>query len=1080
MQRNKMKTKLTFGPLLAVVLVLLLAGTGCTAKVRRAYHERKADKFYLAGDFDKAELEYLNVLTSQSDNRQALARLGNIYYDQGRMQRAAFFLGRAVQMDTNNLDALCKLGFINTAFGRHQDARRAAELILTRNPRDEQAILLLGESAGRKTDIPNIRRQLQGLQQGGDSAAIETALGNLALRENDLTQAESALQKAYALDAKSAPANAALATLSWIQKDLDKAETYFKAAAENSPPQSPFKMQYVRFKMRTGKLEEAKKTLDDILQKAPNYVPAMMALAEIVAQNKKFDECVALLNKVLQRDEYNFEAMLFQAEVQRQQGDLTGALQGLNRLVRLFPQSPLAYYSLATANNALGDSTAALSNVGRALEILPDYVEAQLLQAQLLLKSGNAGPVIVSLEKLRDKMPDNIDAQLLLADAYRIQGRVDDSLAVYRSLEAKYPKNIQLPLLLGAAYLQKRDAAAAQVEFERVLALDPENLTALGELVDADVAQNKFGEAMQRVKGRLAAKPQDIELNLLVAKIYAAQNDTKNTEEVLTKTAAMDLKNPSANLLLAQLYFNMRQYDKSLAKLAAALEVSPKNIAARMMMAQIHFIQKEYEKAAADYEKALEIDPQFSPALNNLACLYADQLKKLDRAYDLALLARKLLPFDPSTADTLGWINFKRGEYSSSLGLLKQSVAKPIGANDPEIQYHYGMAAYMNAEEPTAKTALNFAVSRVGDKESSWKPDALAALAILAVDPQTTDASAGATLEKRVQEIPLDPVALSRLMSIYTRRGDADKAIAAGEKLLSGLPNHIPTTIQLAELYKTKNFSKGYDLARAAYKLAPFDPNAQSIMGRYAYAGKDYKLSASVLNEAVKQMPDNPQALYDLALANFAVGKISEAVSGLDQAARLNAPAPLAQTIRQFSELARALTPSAPAPDAKTIAEALKANPNYLPALMAQAAIAERSGDLATAIPAYEKVLAEDAEFVPAKKALGILYAPDPAKRDRAFELVSQARSYYLDDPALGKALGIILINKGEYERAVSSLRSAGQRLPEDPEVFYYLATAQMKNGDKVSAKSSLQRAIAAKLSGKLADSAQQMLKELK
>lgn len=1075
-----MKIHIQLRPLLALLLVAALAGAGCTAKVRKAYHERKADKFFLAGDMDKAEIEYLNVLGTEPDNRLAMARLGGIYYDQGRLQRAMFFLGRASQLDTNNLDVLLKLGFIHTTFGQTLEARQAALRVLALRPKDDQAPILLAESATRPPDVAAARQQLLALQKAGDSAAIETALGNLALRERELKPAAAALQQAYMLDPKFSPANVALGALCWLQKDLEKADGFFKVAAENSAPQSPYRMQYARFKMKSGKMDDAKKILDGIIAKAPNYVPAMMALAEIAAHDKKYDECVALLKKALERDEYNFEGMLFQGQVMQMQGDLTGALQAMNRMVRLFPQSPLAFYSLATVNNASGDVTTAMANLNRALEIFPNFTEAQLLQAQLLLKSGNAGPVVVSLEKLRQKLPDNLDAQLLLADAYRIQGRVDDSLDIYRELEAKFTNNVQLPLLLGAAYLQKHENKAAQTEFERALRLAPDNLTVLGELVDANLAQKKYEEAMQRVRARLDTQPQDITLHLLVAKIFAAQDDTAHAETELLRTAEMDPKDPSANLLLAQMYFSQRLRSQSLAKLEAALAIQPKNVAALMMAAQIHFSDRAYDKAADTYEKVLVVDPKFSPALNNLACLYADQLNQPDRAFALAQEARKLLPYDPSSADTLGWISFKRGDYVGALALLKQSIAKPVGAGDPEVQCHYGLAAYMNADEAAARAALNFALEKTKGSESTWRADAEHAVAIMDIDPQKADAAAQALLEKRVADIPADPAALMRLAAIYSRDGNPDKAIAACQKLLAALPNHVPATVRLAGLLAPKDLPKAFELAKAAYKLAPFDATVQRVVGQLAYAAKDFKLSANVLGTAARQAPNDPQLQLDFAQALFAVGKTSEAQTVAEAPVSLNAPPAVAQKIRQLAGLVRALDPASAAPNPQAVADILKTSPDYFPALAAQAAISSRSGDAAATVTAYEKVLVSNPDFAPAQKALALLYARDPAKRDRAYELAVQARSVYTDDLDLNRTMGMVLFAKEDYERAIGILRQVTLRSTSDAEAFYYLGAAQLKNKDRVSAKTSLARALTLNLQGKLADSARQMLAEIK
>ena len=672
-----MKKFIRLLPLIVVVMVAGMVGTGCTAKVKRAYHERKAEKYFAAGDWDRAEIEYLNVLHNDHENIPAAARLGGIYYDQGRLQRAAYFLNRVSTLSTNDLDARLKLGFIYSTLGQHKDARTMAEYVLARRPQDDQAPILLAESAVGSNDIAVVRQKLLQLAKSSDRATVEVALGNLAFREHDFSNAVTAFQRARTLDAKSAAVNSALASMAWLQKDLKQADVYFKAAAAALPVQLSYGMQYARFKMKTGHLDEAQGILNGITSNAPSYVPAIMARAEIAGGLKKYDECDALLAKVLARDEHNIEAMLYRGQVCQMRGDTRGALQSLGQMVRLFPQSPLAYYFLASANVAAGDTTTALANLSRALELQPDFTEAMVLQARLLLMNGNAAPVIVTLEKIYQKQPDNLDAQLLLADAYRMKNRLEDALDIYRSLEARFTNNAKLPMLLGAVYLQTQNAPAARSEFTRALQLEPNNLTALNQLVDADLAEKKFDDAAQRLEAELARRPNEVDVHLMMAKVFIARGDVPQAKQKLEQTAAMDPKNPFANLLLAQIYVNAKEHGKALAKLQEALVSSTNNISAWMMSAAIHEVDQEYALAAAAYENVLRLDPKFSVALNNLACLYSEHLNRLDRAYLLAQEGRKLLPFEPSTADTLGWVYYRRGEFSSALALLKECIANP-------------------------------------------------------------------------------------------------------------------------------------------------------------------------------------------------------------------------------------------------------------------------------------------------------------------------------------------------------------------------------------------------------------------
>ena len=119
---------------------------------------------------------------------------------------------------------------------------------------------------------------------------------------------------------------------------------------------------------------------------------------------------------------------------------------------------------------------------------------------------------------------------------------------------------------------------------------------------------------------------------------------------------------------------------------------------------------KDFPKARDAYEKLLSINPNFVPALNNLAYLYTERLNDLDKAYELARKARDLQGEDAAIGDTFGWVLYKRGDYQQALTILQESAEK--AADNPEIQFHLGMTAYMMGQTDLAKVALKKAAER--------------------------------------------------------------------------------------------------------------------------------------------------------------------------------------------------------------------------------------------------------------------------------------------------------------------------------------------------------------------------------
>ncbi len=1063
--------------MLSMVLLLALGGAGCTAKMKKSYHLSRANRFYDAHQMDSAELEYMNVLRYDRANSQAFGRLGLIYYDQGRLQRAAYFLARGSQLATNDLNLRIKLGFIYSSAGQYKLALDEANFILERKPADDEATLLLAETAVQPKEIAATRQRLQTMARNGDRVALELALGNLDLREQDLAGAEAAFRKAQALDPKSSDAGAALAAIIWAHGDLKQAETLFKAAADASPVRSPLRMQYVRFKLQTGDLTGARAALAEILKQAPDYLPASLVLAEISAMETKYDECAELLEKALVLDPDNFDALMFQSQMEMARGLPDKAVTDLERMARIYPGLARVHYQLGAAYFTVNDSVNATASLNRALELNTNYTDATLLLAQLQIKNNNPAPAMIAMERLRQKQPQLVQAQLLLADAYRQQNRLNDALAIYGPLEKAFPKNEQIPLVHGTALLQAKDPAAARQAFERTLEISPGNLQAVEQLVDLDLTEKQFDAAFQFINGEVQKNPKRVELRILTAKVLLAQGKRNQAEAVLLQAIEVDPTSQSAYLLLAQLYSDAGQNEKALAKLNDAMAKDPRDTSALMLAANIYVANKDYKDAAAAYEKLLKIDPKFSPAMNNLAYLYSENLVNLDRAYELAQQARALLPFDPYTADTLGWICFKRGSYSAALGLLQESAAKlPAEA---EIQYHYGMAGYMTGDEASAHAALQQALQSTN---FPGRDECQRCLSILDLNPATADAAARTMLEKRVSEKADDPVALVRLARIYQRDGNGDKAITAYEALLRAVPKNLDAMINLTRLYEAaKDIQKAYEMAKAANKLAPYNPDASHVAWRLAFLSGDYQLAMSLLQQTLQSQPNDGPLLFDYAQAAYALGRISEAQTALQSAVGLNlTPAQAAQARRMLELIGLAAAPAQAAAASDRIAGILKAEPEDGPALMAQAAACEFKSDLVGAEQAYEKVLARFPDFAAAQKQLARLYAAEPAKADRAYSLAAKARVTYPDDPLLGKIMGIILVQRGDYSHAVNVLKQSAITLGSDAELFYYLGTAQFHLKNRTESKASLQQALALKLTGASADSAKQMLSELK
>jgi len=120
-------------------------------------------------------------------------------------------------------------------------------------------------------------------------------------------------------------------------------------------------------------------------------------------------------------------------------------------------------------------------------------------------------------------------------------------------------------------------------------------------------------------------------------------------------------------------------------------------------------LKGDIPKAREAYEQAVALNPRFAPAANNLAWIYSEHGGDQDKALQLAQIAKEQAPEDPRISDTLGWLLYKRGVHQRALGLLKESASKL--PNNPQVQYHLGMAYHQVGEKDNARKALQLAVA---------------------------------------------------------------------------------------------------------------------------------------------------------------------------------------------------------------------------------------------------------------------------------------------------------------------------------------------------------------------------------
>jgi tetratricopeptide (TPR) repeat protein len=189
----------------------------------------------------------------------------------------------------------------------------------------------------------------------------------------------------------------------------------------------------------------------------------------------------------------------------------------------------------------------------------------------------------------------------------------------------------------------------------------------------------------------LKANPANVDAHVMLGSVQLLKNQPDLAVQSFKTAIAQQPKYAPAYLALANLYIREKNIDEAEKIVRAGLQQQGDDFSLRQALAGALELKGDHEAAIAEYEGLLKQEPGSLIAANNLASLLSDRRTdkaSLERAYSVAAVLRKSQI--PSFKDTLGWIDYLRGEYRSAIGLLEDAAAAlPHSAL---VHYHLGMS----------------------------------------------------------------------------------------------------------------------------------------------------------------------------------------------------------------------------------------------------------------------------------------------------------------------------------------------------------------------------------------------------
>ncbi len=179
------------------------------------------------------------------------------------------------------------------------------------------------------------------------------------------------------------------------------------------------------------------------------------------------------------------------------------------------------------------------------------------------------------------------------------------------------------------------------------------------------------------------------DLKLEVGSLYAQSGRLPDAQRMAEELEKMLPKSAEPLVLKGTVLLARREFKPAGDAFTAAVARRPDLVSAHRGLAQALEAQGQMDRAIESYRKVLSLNGNDVVALNNLAWVLLETKNRPDEALTLATKAEQLAPGAAEVADTLGWVQFRKGAYSEAEKALSRAAER--APKSAQIQYHLGM-----------------------------------------------------------------------------------------------------------------------------------------------------------------------------------------------------------------------------------------------------------------------------------------------------------------------------------------------------------------------------------------------------
>ncbi len=454
------------------------------------------------------------------------------------------------------------------------------------------------------------------------------------------------------------------------------------------------------------------------LEADPASLQALQALAWLLVGASKVDEAEPYIAKLLASDG-TAAANGFTQLGRWLAGnpDKQANLRVARSLAAKYPDLPQAHLAVAQAALAANDEAGALAGTRRAAQLQPDWEAAAIFEAQILQRKS-AAAAGKSLAGFLDKYPQAREARLSYARLLVSERKLAEARVEFERLLAANPNNSDVIYSVGLLAAQLKDYATAEANLKRLLDLGFRDPNAVRFTLGQIAEEQKDWKAATDWYLSIQRGEQYLPSRLRTAGVMAKQGNLAEARAFLATVNAGGEQRVQLLIAEAQLLREANQHREAFELLGKALEAQPEQPELLYDHALTAEKLERFEVLEGNLRKLIQVKPDHAHAYNALGYSFADRNLRLPEARKLIERALEIAPEDYYIVDSMGWVLYRMGDLKGAAEQLRRAY---LGRPDGEIGAHLGEVLWKMGERAEAERIWQEALKNYPDNETLHK-----------------------------------------------------------------------------------------------------------------------------------------------------------------------------------------------------------------------------------------------------------------------------------------------------------------------------------------------------------------------